>query len=423
MLTISVNSKDLKNALALCAKVAPKRSILPVLQNVLISVTMQEGVQFLRLFCTDLETGVLITLPCTVSPDCFVGDITSVSVASFAQATKTAKGNNDVTLTLDPTKAAFTVNGFKVLTIDPAEFPPVPTADPTIIAVNLSTGFAQAVNKVAFCASDDDARPVLKGVHITSNNTGLTLEAADGFILSRRILPYNNTPPGIDINIGAKALTLFAQIARAPSGAPTLTIDKTHGRIMLSCDNTTVVAAIIDGNYPDIDQVIPKGVQTTTVLNVAELKAACEKIVTLAKLDPDNKGNSKNNQNPGAVVLELGKGEAVQTGWRLVSSAWDNTTTPLVTYLHALSDGNNITIGFNAEWLLQALNTFVGDTCTLETSIDSAPGAFKFDNNGLFLLMPICLTDIAKVITPERETLVPGDVYKVAQVVDANEPF
>ena len=170
----------------------------------------------------------------------------------------------------------------RILSSDPAKFPPMPGSKDGIVFFQLPfAGLAEIATRVAFCASDDDARPVLGGVHIHAENGEIVATATDGFRISS--LKFDGVDSQFSANIPAGTLVKAAKMLIADKdGMITVAID---GAAVIFADQWTEIAAsTIVGNYPDCNTIIRKtqrGVEFE--VSVRELKSAIAQLGVIAE--------------------------------------------------------------------------------------------------------------------------------------------
>ena len=143
--------------------------------------------------------------------------------------------------------------------IDAQEFPIIPTPEGTGHILIEPETLARMINQVAFAAATDESRPMLTGVLTKFVQDQLTMAAADGFRLSVRCATVS-TPVSdpVQILIPAKALTELVRVSGSQEDPIEVTISPTRNQILFRLENTDLVAQLIDLQFPDYDQIIPK---------------------------------------------------------------------------------------------------------------------------------------------------------------------
>jgi len=264
---LTVDQHSLSRALRLASRVAPTRASLPILQMVLIEA--EPG--HVRLTATDAELAMTtrvsagVTTPGRIAlPARLLGEY----VANLSA--------EPVRLTLDPEqhRARVTCGRFEAAlgTADPDEFPVLPTTNEPS-AIDLEAGrLRRAIERVAFAAARDESRPVLSAVLFDFGDEGLTLAAADGFRLGRTRLPEAQ----------AAAQRLLVPV-RAVAELGRLLVDAERARLLLTPDGrgvgfvvgeTTLYTRLIEGQFPDVERVIPRECSTRVSVETAAFRQA-----------------------------------------------------------------------------------------------------------------------------------------------------
>lgn len=377
---ISCLQENLAKGLATVGRAVATRSTLPVLANILLET--DEGQ--LRLAATNLEVGVNCWVGARVEEE---GSITVPARLLTEFVNSLPPGHIDMELTertqtLNLKCARFEAN---IKGIASSEFPDVPTAENINGQNNLhleSESFKRMIDQVVFAAATDESRPILTGVLAHFHQGGLTLAAADGFRLS-----VTNADVGMDVDetvkviIPARALKELSRISGDHEEEMELIITPQRNQILFHQPNVDLVSQIIDGNFPDYTQIIPKSHTTRSIVNTQELLKAVKVAFLFAR---DAAELIRFQILPGS---ELSPGQIVVTGTS--AEFGDN-----VSEIDASIDGEEVEIAFNARYMIDALSVMGTPEVALETSTPSSPG----------VLLPVGGDDFLCVIMPMHIT-------------------
>ena len=159
---------------------------------------------------------------------------------------------------------------------------PVPDFDG---AVQINVGdFREMIHQVAFAASSDEARPVLMGVLVQVDNDKLTMAAADGFRLSvRKAVLSTPSPAPISAIVPAQALKELARVATDSEEPIYMVIPKGRGQVVFRVKDVEVVSQLIDGTFPDFQQIIPRSYKSRTLVSTSSLLKACKQAEIFAR--------------------------------------------------------------------------------------------------------------------------------------------
>ncbi len=366
---ISCLQENLAKGLATVGRAVATRSTLPVLSNILLET--DEG--RLRLAATNLEIGV----------NCWVG----ARVEEEGRTTVPARLLTEFVNSLPPgqidmelTERTQTLNlkcaryEANIKGIDASEFPVVPTAEglgegsggqaPT--RLNLATdAFQQMIEQSVFAAATDESRPILTGVLAKFHQGGLTLAAADGFRLA-----VASADVGVDLDeatsviIPARALSELKRISAEQEDPIELILTPQRNQVLFRLSNTDLVSQLIEGNFPDYNQIVPKGHSTRTIMATQDLLKAVKVAFLFAR---DAANIIRFNVVPGS---ELTPGQVIITGTS--AEFGDN-----VSEIDATIEGDEIEIAFNARYMIDALSAVGTPEVAIETSTSSSPGVIR----------------------------------------------
>jgi DNA polymerase III subunit beta len=373
---VTVLQESLTRGLSTVSRAVSPRSTLPVLSNVLIA--SDEG--RLRLSATNLELGIT----------CWIG----AKIEEEGSTTVPARTFADLVGTLPPEQVSLNLNGSTqslnvrcgasntdIKCIDAQEFPPLPVPDMEgAILLNVAD-FKDMISQVVFAASADEARPVLMGVLVVVEKDTITMASADGFRLSVRkgtlsqpaVLPFTAIIP-------ARALGELARVASDGNEMISMVMPKGRGQVVFRMKEVEVVSQLIDGTFPDYQQIIPRSYKSRTILSTPALLKACKQAEIFAR-EGSNVARfnikSSGELEPGSVEI----------------SAQSEETGSNETVVAATIDGIGLLIAFNVKYLREVLEVVKSPNVALETSAPNAPGVVRpvGDDNFLHVIMPMHL--------------------------------
>ena len=374
---VTVLQENLARGLGTVSKAVSPRSTLPVLANVLIA--SDEG--RLRLSATNLELGITCWIPARIEEE----GSTTVPSRTFNDLVSTLPADQ-VMLKLDVKTQTLNVRGGTstndIKCIDAQEFPPLPVPD-LDGAVQINSGdFREMIHQVVFTASTDEARPVLMGVLVQVDKDNLTMAAADGFRLSIRkaILSTPVTVP-VSAIVPAQALKELARVATDAEAPIYMVLPKGRGQVVFRVKDVEVVSQLIDGTFPDFQQIIPRSYKSRTLVSTASLLKACKQAEIFAR--------------EGSIVarLNIKSAQGEMQPSEVEISATSEETGKNETIVEATVDGSGVLIAFNVKFLREVLEVIRSPNVALETSAANAPGVVRpvGDDNFLHVIMPMHL--------------------------------
>jgi DNA polymerase-3 subunit beta len=374
---VTVLQENLARGLGMVSKAVSPRSTLPVLANILIA--SDEG--RLRLSATNLEMGVTCWIPARIEEQ----GSTTVPARTFSDLVSTLP-SDQVLLKLDPQTQTLNVRGGTstndIKCIDSQEFPPMPVPD-FEGAVQINVGdFREMIHQVAFAASSDEARPVLMGVLVQVDKDKLTMAAADGFRLSvrRAVLSTPSAAP-VSAIVPAQALKELARVATDSEEPIYMVLPKGRGQVVFRVKDVEVVSQLIDGTFPDFQQIIPRSYKSRTLVSTSSLLKACKQAEIFAR-----EGSNVARLNIKTAQSEMQPSE-------VEISATSEETGKNETIVEATVDGTGLLIAFNVKFLREALEVIRTPNVALETSAPNAPGVVRpvGDDQFLHVIMPMHL--------------------------------
>ena len=373
---VTVLQESLSHGLSIVSRAVSPRSTLPVLSNVLVA--SDEG--RLRLSATNLELGITCWIGAKIEEE----GSTTVPARTFLDLVGTLP-QEQVSLSLATATQTLNVrcgaSNTDIKCIDAQEFPPLPVPDMEgAILLNVAD-FKDMISQVIFAASVDEARPVLMGVLVSVDKDIITMAAADGFRLSvRKGTLSQPVPQPVSAIIPARALGELARVASDGNEIISMVMPKGRGQVIFRMKEVEVVSQLIDGTFPDYQQIIPRSYKSRTILSTPALLKACKQAEifaregsNVARLDIKSAGDLE----PGAVEI----------------SAQSEETGSNETIVAATIEGVGLLIAFNVKYMREVLEVIKSPNVALETSAANAPGVVRpvGDDNFLHVIMPMHL--------------------------------
>jgi len=379
---VSILQENLDKGLSVVSKIVDNRANLPILANVLIKA--EEG--SLKLTTTNLNIGINIWLPAKKEKE---GSFTvpAKELTDFVstlpqQKIRLEKEKESLKVSSDSYNATFNGMGAaefpKVLSIKSQPLTRKSTArgKKSIIKkfeLNVNR-FLEMVEQTTFAAAQDETRPVLTGIRISTKGKNLQLVATDGYRLS---LKKAKVKKSLDLPVLVVPANALSEIVRIIGGKKegeklTAAILKDSGQIIFKYKNIEVVARLIEGEFPDFEKIIPEESENTALLEKDEF----EKAVRASSIFARKSANiikfkfEKDEVRLRANAPEIGKNEIK---------------------LACKYSGEEMEIAFNCRFLLDFLRSYEKEKFLLEISDPLKPGVFKEEKNSnyLHIIMPV----------------------------------
>ena len=352
---------DLVEALNTAGKAVTNRATLPVLNG--LHLNLEKNILVI--------TGSDLDLTITVTVD-VAGEKDGVSVIPAKLLSDVVRSVEDgiVDLTVEETDLQVIAgrSEFALRTIPSDEYPIFDEIASEPVNVD-ATMLVKALEQVTPAASSDDSRPILTGVYMVAEKEGFRLVATDSYRLAVRDMPGSSLLAGQPpILVPSRALT---ELARLLEGNKEVSLHLGDKEASFVVNNVKMTTRLIEGEFPDYKRLVPEDNPNKMTANRSELRDAVKRVRLLA-------------QEATPIRLEM-----TASGLQLIAKTQD------IGEAHETVDasyiGDDLTIAFNAEYLLKGLEIAPGEEITLETRDNQKPAVLKADEHQefLYLLMPV----------------------------------
>jgi DNA polymerase III subunit beta len=379
---VSCLQENLHKGLQTVGKAVANKTTLPVLNNILIATDRGR----LKLAATNLEVGITNWVGCQAEDE---GAITVPArlLSDFVSSLP----NDRITMTLDERTRTLKIECARyeanIKGIPAEEFPIIPEVTDAPLARIPAPLLKEMINQVAFAASGDDSRPVLAGVYVHIEGREMTMAAADGFRLARRTNQLDAPAEGpVKLIIPARSMVELARALPDDEGEDaepvSMMVTTNRNQVLFHLDNLDVTSRLVEGNYVDIDRVIPSDWATRTVVPTAEMLKAVRVASFFAK---DSANILRIQVEPGADLTP-----GVLTISANAAEVGDNKS-----QLDCVVDGESGQIALNVRFLMDVLNIIDTPQVALETKTPGSPGVIKpVGEDGLVhVIMPMYLAN------------------------------
>jgi DNA polymerase-3 subunit beta len=367
----TISREKLQEGLAAVTAAVPAKTTLPVLSNLLVETT-ERGIRF---SATDLDIAVSTEV--------------SADVQTPGAITIPAKKLSEIARELPPSPVKISASGeqrvtiecgrskFKLLGLPRDEFPTFPTVRFNDSWRVKSGELQKLISHVAFAVSTEESRPILNGVLWELREDRMRMVATNGHRLSKMELPVeaSSAPPG-DLIVPPKALE---QIKRLFPAEEELEIARGENHLGFRSPFTSVFTRLVEGPYPNYEQVIPKDNDRFCLCDKAALTSALKRMSVIAS---DQTHRIKMSFNTGMLKFSVTTPDLGEASDELP-----------VNY-----NGDQLDIGFNATYLLEILRYMPTEQVRLtfkapERAATIEPEGWDDPAKYLCLVMPLRLMD------------------------------
>jgi len=353
---VRIGRDELLTGLQRVQGVVEKRNTMPILSNILIEAK-QEGAEIVA---TDLEIGMRGLYKATVQKP---GGIT-VSARKLYEIIKelpvgevelTSGDNNWTTIQAGKSQ-------FKIVGLPSTDYPALPTIERDGLTPLSGSGLLELIRKTLFAAGDNDARYILNGLLVTlvstEKKTTLRLVGTDGHRLAVAEQDLGkpgakSAPQEIKAIIPKKAAHEMRRLLEEGGDGEPL-IGFTKNLMIFRKSGLLLTSRLMEGNYPNYQQVIPKESNKKIFVNRVELESALRRVSVLSK---DKANAVKLTFSPGRMTLFSSNpdyGEATED-------------------MSAQYEGETMNTGFNARYLLDVFGVMDGERVSLQMDSPLSP--------------------------------------------------
>lgn len=332
-MNFTITRQNLHTGLASVSASIPSKTTLPVLSNILFE-TEGDGVWMSG---TDLDVAVRVKVPADVKEQ---GSLTAPGKKLQEITRELPDQPVEVTTRGDQIELRCGRSHFKLNGLPADEFP-------TLAAVDFSEGWSVAgkdvnllIHHTSFAVSTEESRPILNGVLWELRDGSMRMVATNGHRLARMGVPAESSgAPSADFIVPPSALQ---QVQRLFKGQETIEVARSGNHLGFRSGSTEVYTRLIEGTYPNYDQVIPRDNDKIATIDKKSLESAVRRMAVVAS---DQTHRIRLKFEPGVVHLnvltpDLGEGhDELEIGY----------------------DGEELEIGFNANYMLEVLRYMPSD--------------------------------------------------------------
>jgi DNA polymerase-3 subunit beta len=358
---ITVNQKNLKQAVAITEKIVSRNASLPILSNILIKTENGR----VRLSATNLEIGTHVFIGAKITE---VGEVAVPAriFSDFVSAVASEKinlstKNNTLSIVSDEFKT-------QILGFDPKDFPIIPKlkAEPLVMlnAAELKQSLLSVMDSVAL----SETRPELAGVYIGIKNNIATFASTDGFRLSEVSIQAKNRE-SFSVILPRTTVTELIRVCSDVEGD--ITIRSEDNQLSFSSEDIELVSRVVDGTYPDYQKVIPEQSISKALVKKEDL----EKNIRLAGLF---------SSTTSEVKISC-------TGDILTISAKNADKGEIETTISAMLKNDPFEISLNYRYILDALKNIPTSDAIIEFTGPNSPFIIRpsTDKKATYLVMPL----------------------------------
>lgn len=367
---ISIERASLLRSINHVQSAVEKRNTIPILSNVLMKA--EDGTLTLTTTDMDLEINE------SVAAEIEVPGSTTVPAHTLHDIVRKFADDATIELELSADGNTMTVisnrSDFRLSCLPVGDFPELGVAEfPHNFSLSASS-LRALIDRTKFAMSTEETRYYLNGIYLHEcEKDGIQIlraVATDGHRLARFDMPLPEECAGIPgVIIPRKAINELRKLI--DEAADTIQISLSESKIRFSFDHVIMTSKLIDGTFPNYEQVIPSGNDKIVEINPKTFTGALDRVSTIS----DGKSRAvKLTLNGNTMTLSANSPDA--------GSATEDLE---------IHGNDNMEIGFNARYLLDITSQIEGDGCRLTLADPASPTIIEdtTDNSALYVIMPL----------------------------------
>ncbi|USN53444.1 MAG: DNA polymerase III subunit beta [Candidatus Nomurabacteria bacterium] len=360
----SCTQENLIRGLTIVSRAVGKNAALPILGNILLTAE-STGI---RLSATNLEIGVTCMVRAKVeTPGAYT--IQGRLLHDFVNLLSNVRIDIELREEGLHITTGETTTTMKGIAAD--EFPVIPSVEEKSITKAATNDLRQALTQVLFAAANDNSRPEINGIYVKIENNNMVLAATDSYRLAERKININASGDTRAVIVPSRALQEVVRILDTEENEMSIILGE--NQILFRIGDIELVSRLIEGQYPEYQEIIPKEHLTTATFSVEALSRQ----VRAASLF------CKTGINDITLAFVAGKGVTIEAANTQVGEH--------STHLEGQVDGEGTSILFNYRYLLDGLASMSSEEVQIELTDSDGPGVFRPTNKEsyTYLIMPI----------------------------------
>ncbi len=344
---------------------------MPILDNFLFNIKKK----VLTITASDLESTMISSLEVETKEE---GDI-AIPAKTLLDTLKSFP-EQPLTFTFDESNAIEILSDYgkyKLSGFNAEEFPKIPALEDTNEMTISSEALHEGIANSLFATGNDDLRPVMSGVFFELGKDGARFVATD----AHKLVKYTRTDAKAQSNssfiVPKKPLNILKNVLSGTNSEVTIKYNNTN--VMFTFDQMTIVARLIDGQYPNYNAVIPAENPNVLTIDRMALLGSVKRVAIYS--------NKTTNQ----VRLKISGSELTISG---EDHDFSNEANERLTCAY---EGEDMEIGFNSKFLLEMLSNLNSESILLKLSNPKRAGIItpadneNKDEDILMLVMPVML--------------------------------
>jgi DNA polymerase III subunit beta len=359
-MNIIIERNLLLTPLSKLVNITERRSIMPILSNILISFTKDK----IDVFSTDLELSAISCVEHT-------GENEKKIVVHGRKFLEILKEMDSEPIELDIKDNIMTLRQrqteFVLSLQDPEEFPEVREITGSEEFFLPGSMFLEMLDKVDFAISSDETRYVLTGMYVVGSEGVVSVVGTDGF----RMALFQRDVEGVK---GFRGTIIpkrsILEIGRMVGENDVIKFVVGEKHIQFSTSSVTVISRLLEGSFPDYENVIPKNNANILTIEKSKLMKGLRKVSTIISRSEPIKVTFAEGTMEIETESDIGRAKEI---------------------LEARYEGEKLTMNFNIKFLMDVANHIEGDNIIMKAPSSYGAVLFMGENDERYknIVMPI----------------------------------
>lgn len=353
-------------------KAVASKTTMPILEGILIQTNDNE----IKLTTYDLEIGIEYIMECDVQEQ----GSTVVNAIMFSEIIRKLP-DTEIKITINEKNLlVIECEGslYKLATMNPDEFPELPKINVENSIQIEQNVLKNMIRRTIFAVSTEENRPIFTGCLFEVVNNKLNVVAVDGFRLAWRSSFLNVNANDFSAVIPGKTLNEVNKIIL--DSFDIIKIGVSKNQALFEMDNCKIVTRVLDGEFLNYSNVIPKDWETRIRVNKTNLQNCFERISLIS-----SSSTEKEKKYPVKVNIEIGK----------IIISCTNQTGDAKEEIYVSTEGKNLEAGFNPKYFLDALKVIDDEEIYVDFGTNISPCVVRPVDEGeyTYMILPIRLKD------------------------------
>ena len=361
---ITCSKSNLVKGVSIVSKAVPSKTTMPILECILIDATTD----IIKLTANDMELGIMTE----ISGDIIDRGMIAIDAKIFSEIVRKLPDNEVTIETLDNLQTVITCEKakFDIAGKPGDEFAYLPIIEKEDSIEISQFTLKEVIRQTIFSISDSESNKLMTGELFDISDNILKVVSLDGHRISIRKVPLKKSVADRKLVVPGKTLIEISKILSGEA-ENVVSISYTKNHIVFEFDNTIVVSRLIEGEYFRIDQMLSSDYDTKVSVNKKEFLNCIDRATLLVR-----EGDKK------PIVIEI-KDNSMELK---IDSAMGSMNEEIEIH----KEGNNIIIGFNPKFLMDAIRAIEDDDITIYMNNTKSPCVIKDEEESyIYLILPM----------------------------------